>query len=130
MNTAVAVEFEERADQLSLSDINATLADGYIFKQARRKLLAKGAKFLVATAEAETEGHLRPAPLLEISGHDRECKRLPHDDDCPPNRGARHRGVPDDRLRKPSIDSANNREGCPRNHKKQVPRAGHTAVSP
>ena len=42
-----ALEFEERADQLSLSDIYATLADGYIFKQARRKLLAKGAKLLV-----------------------------------------------------------------------------------
>jgi hypothetical protein len=40
-------EFEERADQLSLDDINSTLSDGQIFKAARRKLLAKGAKLLV-----------------------------------------------------------------------------------
>lgn len=40
-------EFEERADQLSLEKIDETLADGYIFKHARSKLLAKGAKFLV-----------------------------------------------------------------------------------
>lgn len=40
-------EFEERADQLSLQKINATLADGTIFKHARKKLLAPGAKLLV-----------------------------------------------------------------------------------
>lgn len=40
-------EFEERADQLTLSTIDNTLADGQIFKQARKKLLATGAKLLV-----------------------------------------------------------------------------------
>lgn len=40
-------EFEERADQLSLSDIEDSLADGQIFKDARKKLLATGAKLLV-----------------------------------------------------------------------------------
>lgn len=40
-------EIEERADQLSLNDIDSTLADGDIFKSARKKLLAKGAKLLV-----------------------------------------------------------------------------------
>lgn len=40
-------DFEERADQLSLSTINQTLADGHIFQEARRKLLGKGAKLLV-----------------------------------------------------------------------------------
>jgi hypothetical protein len=40
-------EFEERADQLSLEMIDATLADGAIFKKARQKLLGPGAKFLV-----------------------------------------------------------------------------------
>lgn len=40
-------EFEERADQLSLEDIDATLCDGEIFKRARKKLLAPGAKLLV-----------------------------------------------------------------------------------
>lgn len=40
-------EIEERADQLSLNDIDSTLADGDIFKSARKKLLDKGAKFLV-----------------------------------------------------------------------------------
>lgn len=40
-------EFEERADQLSLEAIDASLADGQIFKSARQKLLAPGAKLLV-----------------------------------------------------------------------------------
>ncbi|MDE2430346.1 MAG: hypothetical protein KGM99_16605, partial [Burkholderiales bacterium] len=40
-------EFEERADQLSLNLIDTTLADGEIFKNARRKLLSTGAKLLV-----------------------------------------------------------------------------------
>jgi hypothetical protein len=40
-------EFEERADQLSLEDIEETLSDGQIFRSARRKLLSKGAKLLV-----------------------------------------------------------------------------------
>jgi hypothetical protein len=40
-------DFEERADQLSLDDIDATLADGAIFATARQKLLAPGAKLLV-----------------------------------------------------------------------------------
>lgn len=40
-------EFEERADQLSLHDIDSSLADGAIFQRARRKLLASGAKLLV-----------------------------------------------------------------------------------
>lgn len=40
-------EFEERADQLSLEDIDSTLSDGEIFKRARKKLLAPGAKLLV-----------------------------------------------------------------------------------
>jgi len=40
-------EFEERADQLTLEDIDSTLADGSIFKNARKKLLGKGAKLLV-----------------------------------------------------------------------------------
>src|SRR5579872_331230 len=40
-------EFEERADQLSLQTIDRTLADGEIFKRARKKLLAHGAKLLV-----------------------------------------------------------------------------------
>ncbi len=40
-------DFEERADQLSLVSIDQTLADGAIFKKARRKLLARGAKLLV-----------------------------------------------------------------------------------
>lgn len=41
------IEFEERADQLSLEEIEETLADGQFFKSARRKLLSKGAKLLV-----------------------------------------------------------------------------------
>jgi hypothetical protein len=40
-------EFEERADQLSLDAIDSSLADGQIFKRARQKLLARGAKLLV-----------------------------------------------------------------------------------
>jgi len=40
-------EFEERADQLSLQAIDSSLADGQIFKRARQKLLAPGAKLLV-----------------------------------------------------------------------------------
>lgn len=40
-------EFEERADQLTLEAIDATMADGEIFKSARRKLLGTGAKLLV-----------------------------------------------------------------------------------
>jgi len=40
-------EFEERADQLALSDIESTLSDGQIFRSARRKLLSRGAKLLV-----------------------------------------------------------------------------------
>ena len=38
------VEFEERADQLTLETIDATLSDGQIFRSARKKLLATGAK--------------------------------------------------------------------------------------
>ena len=40
-------EFEERADQLSLATIDQSLADGEVFKHARKKLLARGAKLLV-----------------------------------------------------------------------------------
>ncbi|CAG2082213.1 hypothetical protein XCY_000076 [Xanthomonas arboricola pv. juglandis] len=40
-------EFEERADQLSIVDIESTLSDGKIFRDARRKLLSRGAKLLV-----------------------------------------------------------------------------------
>lgn len=40
-------EFEERADQLSLDAIDSTLADGEVFRRARTKLLARGAKLLV-----------------------------------------------------------------------------------
>src|SRR5665213_1981807 len=40
-------EFEERADQLPLTAIEETLADGDIFQRARRKLLGPGAKLLV-----------------------------------------------------------------------------------
>lgn len=40
-------EFEERADQLSKEDIGHSMADGRIFKNARAKLLASGAKLLV-----------------------------------------------------------------------------------
>ena len=40
-------EFEERADQLPLDAIDLTLADGEIFKNARKKLLGSGAKLLV-----------------------------------------------------------------------------------
>jgi hypothetical protein len=40
-------EFEERADQLSLDAIDSSLADGEVFKRARTKLLARGAKLLV-----------------------------------------------------------------------------------
>jgi hypothetical protein len=40
-------EFEERADQLSLKDIDETLAEGQVFRTARNKLLGKGAKLLV-----------------------------------------------------------------------------------
>lgn len=40
-------EFEERADQLPLSEIEESLADGQIFKEARKKLLSTGAKLLV-----------------------------------------------------------------------------------
>lgn len=40
-------DFEERADQLSLETIDASLSDGQIFKRARQKLLAPGAKLLV-----------------------------------------------------------------------------------
>ncbi len=40
-------EFEERADQLPLAAIDATMADGAIFKSARKKLLGTGAKLLV-----------------------------------------------------------------------------------
>jgi hypothetical protein len=42
-----AAEFEERADQLSLADIDATLAHGEVFLRARTKLLGRGAKLLV-----------------------------------------------------------------------------------
>ncbi len=44
---ARAAEFEERADQLSLALIDASLADGDVFRRARTKLLARGAKLLV-----------------------------------------------------------------------------------
>lgn len=40
-------EFEERADQLSLAAIDSSLADGEVFKRARTKMLAPGAKLLV-----------------------------------------------------------------------------------
>ncbi|AXW24574.1 zinc ribbon domain-containing protein [Ralstonia solanacearum] len=40
-------EFEERADQLALDVIDSSLADGQMFKKARQKLLAPGAKLLV-----------------------------------------------------------------------------------
>ena len=40
-------EFEERADQLSLALIDASLADGEVFRRARAKLLGRGAKLLV-----------------------------------------------------------------------------------
>ena len=39
--------FEERADQLSLTDVKECLADGEIFRVARQKLLASGAKLLI-----------------------------------------------------------------------------------
>ena len=42
-----AAEFEERADQLSLALIDASLADGEVFRRARSKLLGRGAKLLV-----------------------------------------------------------------------------------
>jgi len=45
-STQVA-EFEERADQLSLELIDASLADGEVFRRARTKLLSRGAKLLV-----------------------------------------------------------------------------------
>ena len=45
--SAQAAEFEERADQLSLDLIDASLADGDVFRRARTKLLARGAKLLV-----------------------------------------------------------------------------------
>jgi hypothetical protein len=45
--TKTMAEFEERADQLTLEAIEATMADGEIFKSARRKLLGIGAKLLV-----------------------------------------------------------------------------------
>lgn len=41
------VDFEERADHLPLETIKSSLADGDLFLHARKKLLAKGAKFLV-----------------------------------------------------------------------------------
>lgn len=41
------VDFEERADQLSLEAIDQTLAKGQIFRRAQKKLLAPGAKLLV-----------------------------------------------------------------------------------
>jgi hypothetical protein len=40
-------EFEERADQLTLAQIEETLADGHVFREARKKLLGRGAKLLV-----------------------------------------------------------------------------------
>ena len=40
-------DFEERADQLTLDAISSSLADGEIFRKARRKLLGPGAKLLV-----------------------------------------------------------------------------------
>lgn len=40
-------DFEERADQLSLNLIDSSLVDGEIFKRARKKLMAPGAKLLV-----------------------------------------------------------------------------------
>ncbi|TQF09467.1 hypothetical protein FJV41_44455 [Myxococcus llanfairpwllgwyngyllgogerychwyrndrobwllllantysiliogogogochensis] len=40
-------DFEERADQLSLDDIKSTMVDAEIFRSAKRKLLARGAKLLV-----------------------------------------------------------------------------------
>lgn len=49
-NTSAAgqtAEFEERADQLSLELIDTSLADGDVFRRARTKLLARGAKLLV-----------------------------------------------------------------------------------
>lgn len=45
--TSQTAEFEERADQLSLDEIDSTLADGEVFQRARKKLLARGAKLLV-----------------------------------------------------------------------------------
>ncbi|MBP9058693.1 MAG: zinc ribbon domain-containing protein [Rhodoferax sp.] len=45
--SAQAAEFEERADQLSLALIDSSLADGEVFRHARTKLLARGAKLLV-----------------------------------------------------------------------------------
>jgi len=44
--TVAIGDFEERADQLSLADIDATLADGAVFRNAQTKLLARGAKLL------------------------------------------------------------------------------------
>lgn len=41
------VDFEERADQLSLDQIDNFLADGEFFRAARKKLLGRGAKLLV-----------------------------------------------------------------------------------
>lgn len=40
-------DFEERADQLSDETIDTALVDGQIFKNARKKMLAPGAKLLV-----------------------------------------------------------------------------------
>lgn len=45
--SAQVAEFEERADQLSLALIDSSLADGEVFRRARAKLLARGAKLLV-----------------------------------------------------------------------------------
>lgn len=45
--SAQVAEFEERADQLSLALIDSSLADGEVFRHARTKLLARGAKLLV-----------------------------------------------------------------------------------
>ncbi len=44
---AQLAEVEERADQLSLDAIDASLADGDVFRRARLKLLSRGAKLLV-----------------------------------------------------------------------------------
>lgn len=40
-------EFEERADHLSLNTIDSSLANGEIFENARKKMLAPGAKLLI-----------------------------------------------------------------------------------
>lgn len=64
-------EFEERADQLSLAAINSSMADGEVFKRARTKLLARGAKLLVGPRGTGKTHIMRYAYLQAMKRQDK-----------------------------------------------------------